>query len=68
MTAMKYLRKGYDAYLAFMIDKRNEETKLKEVPIVNEFDDVFLKELPGLPPEREIKIEIELLLSTAPKS
>ena len=22
MTAMKYLRKGYDAYLAFVVDKR----------------------------------------------
>jgi hypothetical protein len=37
-----------------------------EVPVVNEFPDVFLKELPGMPLDRDIKFEIELKLGTAP--
>ena len=37
MTVMKYLRKGYDAYLAFVVDKKIEKIDLRRVPIVNEF-------------------------------
>ena len=44
MTAMKYLRKGCDAYLAFVVDIRKEGKELKEVPIVCEFGDVFPEE------------------------
>jgi hypothetical protein len=31
-----------------------------EVSVVNEFHDVFLEELPGMPPIRDIKFVIEL--------
>jgi hypothetical protein len=31
-----------------------------EVPVVNEFPDVFPEELPGMPPDRDIKFVIEL--------
>jgi hypothetical protein len=37
-----------------------------EVPVVNEFCDVFPEELPGMPPDRDIKFMIELKLGTAP--
>jgi hypothetical protein len=37
-----------------------------EVPIVNEFPDVFLEELPGMPPDRDIEFVIELRTGTAP--
>jgi hypothetical protein len=33
---------------------------------VNEYPDVFPKELPGMPPDRDIEFIIELLPSTAP--
>jgi hypothetical protein len=36
------------------------------VPVVNEFPDVFLKELPGMPPDRDIEFVIELKLGTTP--
>ena len=47
-----------------------QETKSRpeEVPIVKEFIEVFPEELPGLPPEREISFEIELLPGSAPVS
>ena len=34
--------------------------------VVNEFPDVFPDELPGMPPDRDIKFIIELLPGTAP--
>jgi hypothetical protein len=37
-----------------------------EVPVVNEFPDVFLKELLGMPPDRDIGFVIELKPGTAP--
>ena len=46
MTAMEYLRKGYDANLTFVVDNKVEEINLRRVPIVNRFEDVFSEELP----------------------
>jgi hypothetical protein len=37
-----------------------------EVPVVNEFPDVFPEELLGMPPDRDIKFVIELKPGTAP--
>ncbi|EXB73268.1 Transposon Ty3-I Gag-Pol polyprotein [Morus notabilis] len=39
-----------------------------EVPVVDEYADVFPDELPGLPPDREIEFCIDLLPETAPIS
>jgi hypothetical protein len=41
---------------------------LAEIPVVNEFSDVFPDELPGLPPDRDVEFKIELLPGTAPIS
>jgi hypothetical protein len=37
-----------------------------EVPVVNEFSDVFPEELPGMPPDRDIEFVIELKPGTTP--
>jgi hypothetical protein len=37
-----------------------------EVPVINEFLDVFLEELLGMPPDRDIEFVIELKPGTAP--
>jgi hypothetical protein len=37
-----------------------------EVPVVNEFPDVFPEELPGMPPDQDIEFVIELKPDTAP--
>jgi hypothetical protein len=37
-----------------------------KVPVVNEFPDVFPKELPGMTPDRDIEFVIELNPGTAP--
>jgi hypothetical protein len=36
------------------------------ISVVEEFMDVFLKELPGMPPEREVEFYIDLIPDTAP--
>ncbi|KAK1629861.1 hypothetical protein QYE76_004176 [Lolium multiflorum] len=43
-----------------------KEVKLEDIPVVNEFQDVFPAELPGMPPDREIEFTIDLIPGTAP--
>ena len=42
--------------------------KLQDIPIVNEFSDVFIDDLTGLPQDREIEFTIELAPNTSPIS
>jgi hypothetical protein len=42
--------------------------KLKDIPIVCEYPDVFPDDLPGMPPDRDIEFIIELQPDTAPIS
>ncbi|GKF22308.1 putative reverse transcriptase domain-containing protein, partial [Tanacetum coccineum] len=43
-----------------------EEKRLKDVPIVREFLEVFPKDLPGLPPARQVEFQIDLVPGAAP--
>jgi hypothetical protein len=38
---------------------------IKDIPIVYEFPDVFLDDLPGLPPDRKVEFKIELISGMA---
>ena len=68
MTASKMLWKGCQGYLAFIIDRRQEGTRLEDIPIVKEFPDVFLDDISGLPPDREVEFTIDLIPGTEPIS
>ena len=58
---------GCEAFIAFITkDKRFQG--VEDIPVENEFLDVFPKEIPGLPPLREVEFTIELLPGTAPIS
>ena len=54
LTTRRMMRKGCEAFLAYVID--------------TEFIDVFPKNLPGLPPDREIEFSIDLHPGTTPIS
>jgi len=43
-------------------------TALEDIPMVYDYLDVFLEELPGMPPDREVEFVIELKPGTAPIS
>ena len=44
------------------------EYSLKDIPVVREFSDVFLKEIPGMPPLKEVKFCIDLIPRATPIS
>ena len=68
MTASKMLRKGCQGYLAFVVDRRQEGTRLEDIPIIKEFPDVFPDDISGLPPDREVQFTIDLIPETEPIS
>ncbi|XP_073033845.1 uncharacterized protein [Primulina eburnea] len=49
-------------------DTEKSESTLSEIPVVNEFQDIFPDEIPGFPPPREIEFSIELNSGTTPIS
>ncbi|GJT93030.1 putative reverse transcriptase domain-containing protein [Tanacetum coccineum] len=45
---------------------KSKEKRLNDVPIVRDFPEVFLEDLPGLPPTRQVEFQIDLVPGTAP--
>nr|GEX02586.1 hypothetical protein [Tanacetum cinerariifolium] len=60
MKARKYMSRGCQAYMAHVIDTNVEKKNAKDVLVVNEFLDVFLEDLSGIPPERQKEHEAHL--------
>ncbi|KAD3068885.1 hypothetical protein E3N88_36765 [Mikania micrantha] len=60
------MRRGCVAYLAYAIEERMDTRTIDDVPVVCNFPDVFPEELPGLPPEREIEFQIDLVPGAQP--
>ena len=60
-------------YVSRHVPRRSQVNTLtrvvqEEVPVVKDYPDVFLEELPGMPPDRDIEFLIELLPGTGPIS
>ncbi|XP_073019325.1 uncharacterized protein [Primulina eburnea] len=64
----RLLFQGNEGYLVYAIDTEKSESTLSEIPVVNEFQDIFLDEIPGFPPPKEIEFSIELISGTIPIS
>ena len=66
LEVRKLIHGGREAYLTHVVDKRSEnQVQLPNVSIVRDFTNMFPKDLPGLPPDCEIKFEIELAPATS---
>ncbi|GKF11141.1 putative reverse transcriptase domain-containing protein [Tanacetum coccineum] len=48
------------------MEKKSDEKRLEDIPVVREFPEVFLEDLPGLPPIRKVEFQIDLIPGTAP--
>ena len=55
------ISKGYLYHLVRVKDSSSETPTLESVPVVSEFPEMFPEALPGVPPEREIDLGIDLL-------
>nr|GEV22783.1 transposon Ty3-G Gag-Pol polyprotein [Tanacetum cinerariifolium] len=48
------------------MEKKSDEKRLENIPVVREFPDVFPEELPSLPPARQVEFQIGLIPRAAP--
>ncbi|GJV69710.1 putative reverse transcriptase domain-containing protein [Tanacetum coccineum] len=48
------------------VEDKSERKRLEDVPIVRDFPEVFPKDLPGLPPTRQVEFQIDLVPGAAP--
>ncbi|GKA89520.1 putative reverse transcriptase domain-containing protein [Tanacetum coccineum] len=67
---LKYMEKGFPIFLAHIttkeIEDKSEKKRLEDVPIVQNFPEVFPEDLPGLPPTRQVEFQIDLVPGAAP--
>lgn len=68
LTAEKLLRKNCQAFLAHVVNTKVGKLSISDIPVVEEFSDVFPDDIPSLPPMREIDFTIDLLPGTTPIS
>ncbi|GKC28068.1 putative reverse transcriptase domain-containing protein [Tanacetum coccineum] len=70
IKTQKYLLKGCPIFLAHVTTKKAEdklkEKRLEDVPIVQDFHEVFPEDLPGIPPTRQLEFQIDLIPGAAP--
>ncbi|GJW71662.1 hypothetical protein Tco_0128579 [Tanacetum coccineum] len=48
------------------MEKKSDEKRLEDIPVVREFPEVFPEDLPGLPPVRQVEFQIDLIPGTTP--
>ncbi|GKC84725.1 putative reverse transcriptase domain-containing protein [Tanacetum coccineum] len=49
-----------------VMEKKSDEKRLEDIPVVREFPEVFPEDLPGLPPVRQVEFQIDLILGATP--
>ena len=68
----RVVRKGCKVYAVTVTNEENlnniDKLKLEDIPVLKEYADVFLEEISGLPPKRELDFTIELVPSAVPNS
>ncbi|GKB94054.1 putative nucleotidyltransferase, ribonuclease H [Tanacetum coccineum] len=66
IKAYKYIERGCHLFLAHVTEKKSKEKRLKDVPVIHDFPEVFPKDLPGLTPPRQVEFRIDLVPGAAP--
>ncbi|GJZ90520.1 putative reverse transcriptase domain-containing protein [Tanacetum coccineum] len=49
-----------------IMEKKSDEKRLEDIPVVKEFPEVFPKDLPGLPPIRQVEFQIDIIPGVTP--
>jgi len=68
VRAINLMRHECQRFLASVLDANGIDIKIETIPVINEFTDVFPKDLPGLLPDRDVEFSIDVLSGTAPIS
>nr|GEV88931.1 putative reverse transcriptase domain-containing protein [Tanacetum cinerariifolium] len=66
IKARKYIERGSQLFIAQVTEKEPVKKQLQDVLVICNFPEVFLDDLPGLPPPRQVEFKIELIPGAAP--
>ncbi|GKC01149.1 putative reverse transcriptase domain-containing protein [Tanacetum coccineum] len=66
IKARKCVERGFHLFLAHVTENKSKEKQMEDVPVIHDFPEVFPKELPGLPPPRQVEFRIDLVPGAAP--
>ncbi|GJX61142.1 putative reverse transcriptase domain-containing protein [Tanacetum coccineum] len=58
----RYISRGCQVFIAQVMEKKSDDKRLEDIPVVREFPEVFLEDLPGLPLVRQVEFQIDLIL------
>ncbi|CAN6463009.1 unnamed protein product [Victoria cruziana] len=68
LRASDTVRRADPVFVVTWAAEGTVKLRVEQIPVVQEYLDVFPEELPGLPPEREVEFTIELISGTQPIS
>ncbi|GJV13477.1 putative reverse transcriptase domain-containing protein, partial [Tanacetum coccineum] len=54
-----------ETFIIRVMEKKSDEKRLEDIPVVREFPKVFLEDLPGLPPVCQVEFQIDLIPGSA---
>ncbi|GJZ71968.1 putative reverse transcriptase domain-containing protein [Tanacetum coccineum] len=66
IKARKYIERGCHLFLARVTKKKPKEKQLEDFSVIRDFPEVFLNDLLGLPPPRQVELRIDLVPRAAP--
>ncbi|PWA68100.1 reverse transcriptase domain-containing protein [Artemisia annua] len=66
LRMIKHVNEGCQAFMVHVTESKSIEKRLEDVPIVRDFPEVFPEDLHGLPPNRQVEFQIELVPGAAP--
>ncbi|XP_022030556.1 uncharacterized protein LOC110931471 [Helianthus annuus] len=66
LKAHKLMKRGCKGFMIYANEPGKELLRIGDEPVVRDFEDVFLDDLPGMPPEREVEFGIELIPGAKP--
>ncbi|GJW10467.1 reverse transcriptase domain-containing protein [Tanacetum coccineum] len=62
----RYISRGCQVFVIQEMEKKSDEKRLEDIPVVREFPEFFPEDLPGLPPVRQVEFQINLIPGAAP--
>ncbi|GJU22581.1 hypothetical protein Tco_1155923 [Tanacetum coccineum] len=65
INSERYILQGISSFQSQLMEKKSNEKRLEDIPVVWEFLEVFPENLPGLPPVRQVEFQIDLMLGSA---
>nr|GEW68726.1 putative reverse transcriptase domain-containing protein [Tanacetum cinerariifolium] len=66
IKARKFIKRGSHLFVAHVTEKEPQEKRIEDVPVIQDFPEVFPDDLSGLPPPWQVEFQIDLVPGATP--